>query len=430
VVVYYVSLLVYPHPDRLILDHDYPLSLGFFHPSTTWTCLVMLGVVAGWAGYLARKDRLLAFAIFWFMITLVIESSVIGIEIIYEHRLYLPVMFLSLAAANAIFQRIKPRRAAVFVLVLCATVLSVWSFQRNRIWATDVAFWSDNAKKSPLKERPYQNLAYSMQIGQKLEDAIYFYRKSLAINPHPVAYFNLGLCLEGIGYYSDAVDAYVDALKTGYNTPQVQASLAGALARIGEFEAALSHFAQAVRMNPEDRVAEKKHAMLRAFLEKCKTPEQCVWVAIAREPDNPALRFKLGMIYEKQGNRDQAFSTYEKVLSDITGTNRKIPRKLYLLVINRMAVLHAMNGDVDASLGLLEKAVATAPDNPFFYYETAAYCGLLGEISQSVSWLDRAVQKGYRNWAQIASDRRLDSIRNTRYVQNLMKMNNPENRLN
>jgi tetratricopeptide (TPR) repeat protein len=401
-----VSLLVYPHPDRQILDHDYPLSHGFISPATTLTCFVMLGAIAGWAGYLAQKDRLPAFAIFWFMITLAIESSVIGIEIIYEHRMYLPAVFLSLAAARAVFQNIKHKPAAAMVLMLCAVMLSVWSYQRNRIWATDVAFWADNAKKSPLKERPYQNLAYSLQLQQKLEEAVYFYRKSIAIKPHPVAYFNLGLCLEGIGYYSDAVDAYVNALKSGYNTPQVQASLAGALAHIGEFDGAIYHFEQAAGMNTGDRTAEKKQAKLAAFLEKCKTPEQCVLVAVAQEPENPALRFKLGMIYEKQGKRNQALSLYENVLNDITGTDRK----LYLLVINRMALLHAVNGDMDRSLGLLEKAIAARPDNPFFYYETAAYYGLLGNVRKSVSFLDRAVRKGYQNWAQIASDRRLDSI--------------------
>ena len=198
VVVYYVSLLVYPHPDRLILDHDYPLSFGFLQPPVTLTCFLMLAGMAVWAGYVAKKDRLTAFAIFWFMITLAIESSVIGIEIIYEHRLYLPAMFLFLAAAKRVFHHLTRKHAAA-ALLLCAVILAVWSHQRNRIWATDVAFWSDNAKKSPLKERPYQNLAYSLQVGQKLEEAIYFYRKSLAINPHPVAYFNLGCVWKGLG---------------------------------------------------------------------------------------------------------------------------------------------------------------------------------------------------------------------------------------
>ena len=425
VVVYYVSLLVYPHPDRLILDHDYPLSLGFLQPPVTLTCLLMLAGMAAWAGYVAKKDRLTAFAIFWFMITLAIESSVIGIEIIYEHRLYLPAMFLFLAAAKRAFQYLTRKHAAA-ALVLCAVMLAVWSHQRNRIWATDVAFWSDNAKKSPLKERPYQNLAYSLQVGQKLEEAIYFYRKSLVINPHPVAYFNLGLCLEGIGYYSDAVDAYVNALKMGYQTAQVHSSLAGALVHMGEFDAAVTHFEQARKMVPADAIAEQKLTRLKAFLDQCRTPEQCLRASIAQEPSNPALRFKLAMIYEKQGKQDPAYGIYEKILKEIDGTNRK----LFLLVIHRMAVLSAMAGETDRSLGLLEKGMRVMPDNPFFDYETAAYYGLLGETEKSLSWLDRAVKKGYQNWAQIASDRRLQGIRNTPYVQALLKKNSSGNRLN
>ncbi len=346
VVVYYVSLLVYPHPDRLILDHDYPLSHGFFHPSTTFFFVVMLAGITGLAMSMARKNRLAAFAIFWFMITLAIESSVIGIEIIYEHRIYLPSMFLFPAAVRGVSQKIKLRQGAVVALILCAAVLSVWSFQRNRIWATDVTFWADNAKKSPLKERPYQNLAYSLQVRQEFDKAIHFYQKSLAIRPHPVAYFNLGLCLEGIGYYSDAVDAYVSALKMGYGTPQVHYSLASALVHMGEFAAAAANFEKAAEMAPGDTVAAQKLAKLRGFLEKCRTPEQCLRTSIAQEPDNPALRFKLGRIYEKQGRRDQAVAVYKQILTEISHTERK----LFMLVTARMAALYPRAEKTDPSL--------------------------------------------------------------------------------
>jgi len=123
------------------------------------------------------------------------------------------------------------------------------------------------------------------------------------------------------------------------------------------------------------------------------------------------------MIYEKQGKPDLAYGIYEKILNEIGQTNRK----LYLLVINRMAVLHAAKGEMEQSLQFLRKGIETAQDNPHFYYEIAAFHGAAGEIKQSVTWLDMAIKKGYQNWAQIKSDRRLESIRNTQYFQNLIK---------
>ena len=416
VVAYYLSLLFYPHPERLILDHDYPLSYGFSNPITTFTCFIMIIAIAGCAVYLAKKDRLMSFALLWFIGNLMIESSVIGIEIIYEHRMYLPTMFLFLMITMMAFRIIKRKWAAAVVLILCVTMLSVWAHQRNRIWESDVTFWTDSVKKSPQKARPYQNLAYSLQLQQDFKDALFYYRKSLAIKSHPVVYFNMGMCLDGIGYYCDAVDAYVDALKTGYNTSQVHARLAGALSHIGEFAAAVPHFQQAARMDPADASLNKKLQALQAFLNKCREPEQCVLISMARTPDNPALKFKLARIYEKQGKPEQAYDLYEKILNEIGRSDRK----LYLLVLNRLAVLHAAKGEVEQSIRLLRHGIETAPDNPFFYYEMAAYYGILGDVKQSVRWLDKAIKKGYQNWGQLKSDRRLERVRNTQYVQNLL----------
>ena len=415
VVIYYLSLLFYPHPSRLILDHDYPLSDAFFDPFLTLICCMLILTILGLAVYLAKKDRLISFAVFWFLGNLVIESSVIGIEIIYEHRMYLPTMFLYLMLTIMLFRMFQTKWAAMAILILFAMTLSVWAHQRNRIWESDVTFWADSVKKSPQKARPYQNLAYSLQIRKNFEAALTYYRKSLAIKPHPVVYFNMGLCLDGVGYYSDAVDAYVNALKMQYNTPQIHANLAKVLANIGEFNVAISHFENASKMSPSDPSFKKNAMVLKGFLNNCRTPEKCIQMSIAQKPDNPALQFKLGMIYERQGKSDRAYGIYEKILNEIGQSDRK----LYLLVINRMVVLQANKGEMKQSLQLLQKGIEAAPDSPYFYYEMAAFYGAMGDVKNSVAWLDLAIKKGYQNRKQIKSDPRLESIRNTQYFQNL-----------
>ena len=99
VVIFYISLLVLPHPSRLNLDHDLPLSLSLIDPITTILSLALIAGLIGLAFAVARKERLLSFCILWFFGNLVIESSVIGIELIYEHRIYLPSMMVSPAPA-------------------------------------------------------------------------------------------------------------------------------------------------------------------------------------------------------------------------------------------------------------------------------------------------------------------------------------------
>ncbi|RJP94142.1 MAG: tetratricopeptide repeat protein [Desulfobacteraceae bacterium] len=332
VVVYYLSLLVFPHPRRLILDHDYPLSHSLMTPISTIFSLAAIAGLMLAAVISARKHRLASFAILWYLGNLVIESSVIGIEIIYEHRMYLPAMFLYLLFSQMVFHAFREKRAAAGVLMAAALVLGGWAHQRNIIWQTDISFWTDSVQKAPGKARPWQNLAYSLQAAGKHTLAIDNYLKSLAIAPHPVAYFNVGLCYENAGYYMDAAEAYASALKMKYNTPQVHSSLAVALTNIGEFRAAQAHFEQAYRMNPSDSGAGMGVQVLQDFLDQCREPEVCLQQSIRQKPENAELRFKLGMVYEKQGRPDDAIAEYKIVRGMIGETDRR----LYELVRTRM----------------------------------------------------------------------------------------------
>jgi len=92
VVIFYLALLILPHPLRLNLDHDFTISHSLLNPPTT---LIAVGAIAAFlflAIYLAKRERLLSFCILWFLGNLVIESSFIPLALVYEHRLYLPSM--------------------------------------------------------------------------------------------------------------------------------------------------------------------------------------------------------------------------------------------------------------------------------------------------------------------------------------------------
>jgi len=96
VVIYYLSLIFYPNPSRLNLDYDFPLSYTLFDPFTTFLSLIIIVGLIALGFYLARKQRLISFCIFWFLGNLVIESSVIPLALIFEHRIYMPSMFVFL----------------------------------------------------------------------------------------------------------------------------------------------------------------------------------------------------------------------------------------------------------------------------------------------------------------------------------------------
>jgi hypothetical protein len=68
IVIHYLSLLVLPLPGRLNLAYDYQLSTGLFIPPETLLAIICL------IGLTYKKDRLAAFAIFWLLGNLAVES--------------------------------------------------------------------------------------------------------------------------------------------------------------------------------------------------------------------------------------------------------------------------------------------------------------------------------------------------------------------
>ena len=85
------------------------------------------------AGYI--KDEILSGCILWFLGNLVIESSIIPLEIIFEHRVYLPALLLILAITTGVYRYLKPRGVSVVILGVVVAVLSFWTHERNMAWA-------------------------------------------------------------------------------------------------------------------------------------------------------------------------------------------------------------------------------------------------------------------------------------------------------
>ena len=90
IVLYYVTLLIYPHPSRLNLDYDFSISKTILDPPTTLMSILIVGVLIGYGIWTSKKRPVISFCIFWYFGNLVTESSIFPLEIAFEHRLYLP----------------------------------------------------------------------------------------------------------------------------------------------------------------------------------------------------------------------------------------------------------------------------------------------------------------------------------------------------
>lgn len=118
---FYLSLLIWPTPERLGFYHDdFTLSVGLLAPPTTALALAGLaGLLAlGWG--LRRRAPLVTFGIAWFLAGHLLESTFLSLELVHEHRNYLPMVGPLVACFGLLFARqsqLRLSRLAAFALV-------------------------------------------------------------------------------------------------------------------------------------------------------------------------------------------------------------------------------------------------------------------------------------------------------------------------
>ncbi len=92
VIFFYISLLFYPIPQRLSISHDVILSKNLIDPVSTIIAIIAILAVVGVCLLKARKWPFICYCILFFFMNHAIEASFIGLELVFEHRNYLPSM--------------------------------------------------------------------------------------------------------------------------------------------------------------------------------------------------------------------------------------------------------------------------------------------------------------------------------------------------
>ncbi|RNC82812.1 MAG: tetratricopeptide repeat protein [Phycisphaera sp.] len=213
VVMHYIGLSIWPAPSRLVLIYDYPTSTSLVSPITT--LLSMFGIVgmAAVALLASRRAPLVAFGILWFLLHLAVESTIIPLEMVYEHRMYLPIIGLAMLFVAAVFWLIPNRAGAIGALAIVTFVLSVATYQRNDTWRSHLGLMEDNAAKHP-EPRVFYNMAVIHRDAGRYTDAIAALQSAVEVEPrHQQAMVMAGALLRLTNNYQDSMHAYTAAIE-------------------------------------------------------------------------------------------------------------------------------------------------------------------------------------------------------------------------
>jgi tetratricopeptide (TPR) repeat protein len=334
VIVFYISLLLYPMPSRLCIMHSPTLSTGLFDPPTTFlSILLILGVIA-YALAAARKYPLISYCILFFFLNHIVESSVLPLELAFEHRNYTPSMLFFVPISILIVKGLRAfsHKPAMYTIITAFVILIIISnghgtFIRNVIWKTDESLWMDAVDKYPNASRGHHNLAHYYDRNNHIDKALRHYTQALTL-PEPSygnkSYFtrcNLGLLYERTGRRKEAEEQFrmsIATTPTGTFYPAPHNNLGVILIFEKRYNEAFDVFVNALGHAPNDR----------------------------------NLHHNLGVLFLKRGQPHNAIHEFEKAQNLVSNVHN---------TLEYLGVSYKMVGEYGKAACYLRRAVSANP---------------------------------------------------------------------
>ncbi len=162
VIFYYLKMTFYPLLSDLSLYHDdFAISKSITQPITTLYSLTGLLGISLACLVLVKKHPMLLFAWGWYVISQLLESTFISLELIHEHRNYFGIIGFIVTAVYYIAQ-INNKKIQPFIYILGAIYIAnlAWTtWQRSEIWSNLVDHAAYEAAMHPQSDRANYQLA-------------------------------------------------------------------------------------------------------------------------------------------------------------------------------------------------------------------------------------------------------------------------------
>ncbi len=217
---FYATLVVWPAPSRLNIAHAIEPSRGVLSPPSTLAAMAGIVIFLAIASLLLFQHPQVGFPLASYALLHLLESGPINLELVFEHRNYLPLAMLAFLWVP-LLSRLRWRALLVFgVILLC---LGSATSLRNRVWRSNKALWLDVVEKSPHTVRAQTNLGNCYLLEGDDERALAHFRRAMEIEPRFVeAIYNAGIALERLGRLPEALRTYKKFVRRAFDNPDPQ----------------------------------------------------------------------------------------------------------------------------------------------------------------------------------------------------------------
>ncbi|MBN1905045.1 MAG: tetratricopeptide repeat protein, partial [Deltaproteobacteria bacterium] len=375
VLILYISLILYPVSTRLNISHDIDVSTSLFTPVSTIISILALAALIVFAVKKRNRYPLLCFSTCFLFLNHAIESSFFNLELIYEHRNYIPSMFFFLPIVAGLYMGLdyyKNRKRMRYVIILSVVLILVGlghsTFIRNFTWKNEKSLWIDAVDKSPKLSRPHHNLGKYYHDHGYFEEALSEYSIALKFKQTNrndeffASFYNIGKLFADINENKKAEVYYKKAIKIEPSFPAAYNNLATLYDKEGDIDLANKYLIKSFKLEPFHPVTNQNLGLL--FL-KMNKPEKAIFhlnrsniyddstgvslsymgiankklgrygkaviyfkKAIQKNPNNIIAILQLAEIYQIKGHREMADQQINDALALMLKDNRLFTKSL------------------------------------------------------------------------------------------------------
>ncbi|MBN2010100.1 tetratricopeptide repeat protein [candidate division KSB1 bacterium] len=386
VIVTYIRLLFLPINQNL--DYDFPIAHHFFE----WPTMLSFGFLLAlfiFAIVMVHRNRFIGFGILWFFITLMVESSIIPLpNVIFEHRLYLPsIGFIFMLVG--IFNISYLQKHAISTCALIILVLTTLTYQRNKVWQTELTLWTDVVNKSPDKARPQYNLGLAYHNSGDDEKAIVHLQNSIRLNPLMLEPMNLlGIIYLRQDKFDEALACFNTAIEAQPAYPEALNNRGLIYMARDSFQVALDNFNETIKADSNYALAYQNRGDVYKLMSQTELAMRDYNTAIRKDPAFARAYYKRGLLYLD----DKA---YNRALADFrlaTTYDDKMATAFY----NEGICLY-QKAQFDGAIAAFTAAIeADSTHEKAYYNRSLAYAYYKKQFEKAWEDVQQAKARGYK----------------------------------
>jgi protein O-mannosyl-transferase len=221
---------------------------------------LLLLAFAAWITARRRQWRPISFGLLWFVIASVPTSVYRLSEVENDHRMYFPLVGLTLAVVwggwllvEGFAAKAEPRLRWVSagMLVLLLSAYGYGTMRRNEVWRTDETLWRDDVLKSPRNGRGLMIYGLTQMEKGAYPTALDYFTRALVLTPnYPTLEINLGVVNGAMGRGDEAQRHFLRAIELAPKNDEAHFYYGRWLSSIQRSGEALEQLKLAVELNP------------------------------------------------------------------------------------------------------------------------------------------------------------------------------------